>query len=596
MGHLAVQVFLLCCSIYQVHSDDAFNSFIVNVIEEFRLILPTIIFSADEVPQLCIDLKWVVCLDGSQNDATIIAEHLKTLHLTRKQDGVIFADNGKGISTLVQKVSNLVPSLFRSPCPVFMPLDHARLIELRLDSNVLFYKEEINDGYTLLEKYAFKDGTKFNKEFGSWNGITGLQLFASTNIWDRRNDMEGAVLTNTLKFYKNFAEPIYDSEGNLVRSEGSRPDRLHAVAESLNFTIKTVMTYDGQFGKKLENGTWTGCVGMLTRNLADACTAGLAWTMIRYTAIDYTDALAIPTGRYTLIGPSSRKSVLDMWVYAGVFDFLPLAVYVGSLLAILLGLLLTSYLVHGQDNYYIQRTVSGVGMLFSYVIQLGNHPGGGSNAVRIIHLTTSVLTFIMFAYFTTVITAEMTALAPLDNPIRSFDNVLQNDEIQVIVVTGSSWTSSLRRSSPETAKAAVYKTRIENNDNAWFETIDDAKAAVLTNPNTYLYSHTTMAKSTPGLVALKMDDSTPVSGGIGLQQDSELLGIMNYKMLKLAESGIIKRIDKRWPDVSRNEEFGVPEPGALAFNNILFPFTVLATGMITSMAFSFIEHILKGRI
>ena len=195
------------------------------------------------------------------------------------------------------------------------------------------------------------------------------------------------MLTNTLKFYKNFAEPIYDSEGNLVRSEGSRPDRLHAVAETLNFTIKTIMTYDGQFGKKLENGTWTGCVGMLTRNLADACTAGLAWTMIRYTAIDSTDALAIPTGRYTLIGPSSRKSVLDMWVYAGVFDFLPLAVYVGSLLAILLGLLLTSYFVHDKDNYYIERTISGLGMLFSYVIQLGNHPDERSNAVRIIHLT-----------------------------------------------------------------------------------------------------------------------------------------------------------------------------------------------------------------
>ena len=99
MGHLAVQVFLLCCSIYQVYSDDAFNSFIVNVMDEIRLILPTIIFSTDAVPQLCIDLKWVVCLDGSQNDATNIAEHLKTLHLTRKQDGVIFADNGNGMSS-----------------------------------------------------------------------------------------------------------------------------------------------------------------------------------------------------------------------------------------------------------------------------------------------------------------------------------------------------------------------------------------------------------------------------------------------------------------------------------------------------------------
>ena len=235
-------------------------------------------------------------------------------------------------------------------------------------------------------------------------------------------------------------------------------------------------------------------------------------------------------------------------------------------------------------------------MLFMYVIQFGNHPEGGSNAVRIIYFTSAILTFLMFAYFTTVVTAEMTALASLENPIQSFDDVAENEDIQVIVVTGASWTSSLRRSSPGTAKYEVFKNRIENNDNAWFETADAAREAVLTNPNTYFYSHTTQAKTGPGFVALRMTDSTPVSGGIGLQQNGELLDILNYKMLKLAESGIIKRIDKMWPDVSRNEEFGVAEPGALGINNVLFPFTVLATGIITAVASSFMEYIVRGRI
>ena len=90
-----------------------------------------------------------------------------------------------------------------------------------------------------------------------------------------------------------------------------------------------------------------------------------------------------------------------------------------------------------------------------------------------------------------------------------------------------------------------------------------------------------------------MTDSTPVSGGIGLQKNSELLNILNYKMLKLVESGIIKRIDMKWPDVTRNEEFGVAEPGALGFNNILFPFTVLATGTVTAVVSAWMEYIMK---
>ena len=38
----------------------------------------------------------------------------------------------------------------------------------------------------------------------------------------------------------------------------------------------------------------------------------------------------------------------------------------------------------------------------------------------------------------------------------------------------------------------------------------------------------------------------------------------------------------KWPDTSRNEDFGLPEPGALGFSNILFPFTSLLTGIITA--------------
>ena len=53
-------------------------------------------------------------------------------------------------------LDDLVP-LFRSPCPVFLPFDHAGLINLTLDSNVMFFKEEkIGGGYTLIDMYALK--------------------------------------------------------------------------------------------------------------------------------------------------------------------------------------------------------------------------------------------------------------------------------------------------------------------------------------------------------------------------------------------------------------------------------------------------------
>ena len=78
--------------------------------------------------------------------------------------------------------------------------------------------------------------------------------------------MEGGELINTLKFYKNRAEPIFDSQGKVTSTRGSMQDMLHTVAEVLNLTIDTVITADGQFGKLLNNKTWTGCVGIRLLN------------------------------------------------------------------------------------------------------------------------------------------------------------------------------------------------------------------------------------------------------------------------------------------------------------------------------------------
>ena len=103
----------------------------------------------------------------------------------------------------------------------------------------------------------------------------------SVHRWNRRRDLQGAAIVNTLAYYRNWAEPVYDGQGSLVGSQALMPDRLYAVAESLNLTIVTKLTPDGQFGKLLENGSWTGCVGMVVEDEADVCTIGLAWTVAR---------------------------------------------------------------------------------------------------------------------------------------------------------------------------------------------------------------------------------------------------------------------------------------------------------------------------
>ena len=64
-------------------------------------------------------------------------------------------------------------------------------------------------------------------------------------------------------------------------------------------------------------------------------------------------------------------------------------------------------------------------------------------------------------------------------------------------------------------------------------------------------------------------------------------------MIKLTEIGILKRIKDKWPDKSRNDEFGMAEPGGLGFNNVLFPFALLGAGIIAATVNACLEYIGK---
>ena len=70
---------------------------------------------------------------------------------------------------------------------------------------------------------------------------------------------------------------------------------------------------------------------------------------------------------------------------------------------------------------------------------------------------------------------------------------------------------------------------------------------------------------------------------------SEFREAFNYHLLKLSEHGILKRIYNRWPDTSRNEEFGIAEAAILGFENLLFPFSSLAIGMVAAVVLAALE-------
>ena len=61
------------------------EQFIKDIIGNYNLTSPTLILAEEELPELCFDMKWVLCLSTSQHEVSDVAIHLKVLHLNRKQ-------------------------------------------------------------------------------------------------------------------------------------------------------------------------------------------------------------------------------------------------------------------------------------------------------------------------------------------------------------------------------------------------------------------------------------------------------------------------------------------------------------------------------
>ena len=284
MEQLSIGMFIMTLCMFSVFNTVNCNTpteFLTDLLTTFHLKSPTLIFGDEEVPELCFTNHHVLCLQyvEDEKEATALLGHLDLLQQGRSQDAMIFVGGNK-IKKLIEMISHSEQSMYRSPSPVFMPIEHQSDFHLSLDSNIIFFKGN-NSLYTLTDQYAVKGDNQISQKIGIWTKDFGMKMLESIHRWNRRRDLQGSVIVNTLAYYKNWAEPVYDGQGGLVGSQALIPDRLYAVADSLNLSIDTKLTPDGQFGKLLENGSWTGCVGMVVRGEADVCTIGLAWTVAR---------------------------------------------------------------------------------------------------------------------------------------------------------------------------------------------------------------------------------------------------------------------------------------------------------------------------
>ena len=131
---------------------------------------------------------------------------------------------------------------------------------MKLDSNILFYKEEEPGTYQLLDKFAVKGGPPIVIDLGKWDPSYGMIIQNYKDRWDRRTDLRGAEIVNSLNTYGPWSVLLKDGDGKVVGSMGEMQELIFCITERLNINIKTI-EMPREPWKELENGSWTGIIG-----------------------------------------------------------------------------------------------------------------------------------------------------------------------------------------------------------------------------------------------------------------------------------------------------------------------------------------------
>ena len=571
------------------------EAFIEDTIEAWQLRSPTIIVN-DDIPTMCITYQWLLCLSNNHHGGELL-NHLASIHHHGKQDGLIFVGS-QGHEKLLQQLPESGSTISKSNYHVFMPLTYQNEIKLRLDSNIIFYRSIDIASFELYDVFAVKGGPPIKLNFGKWTFGNGFIFKMSMNRWERRTDLQGTIFINCLVHSPPESEFRKDENGSIMGSKGLFQDYLFYITDRLNVSIKTV---EAEWEASLINGSWNGPIGFLQRHEADVVTAKLGINLQRSAFIDFP--IKIEFWKLSLCAIRSTKGTSpNMWVYVNVFGFHQWMIFIALLILIVMVLIAIHALSEdpsgrefgtkrgSNKKHRLNSASSALAMVFLYTMQMGSHTNSKQLATRLLTLSMSILTLLLFSYYATDITAEMTSGSP-EIPIKTFKDVIYHN--YKVITTSPYYVRLLSRSEPGSAKREVHDNHLE-----MIKDYDDVAHDMIRNSRILWYGPVEMLNrqiSTDAhkAFALKMDDAVYSHGGFGLQKDSEFCALFNNYILKGLETGVIVGFKQSRYKDNPEENFEMMEPQPLGLNNVMFCFISLGIGICVSIINVMIELIIR---
>ena len=516
---------------------------------------------------------------------------------------LVFCEEGVDFAGLRWKARNFDGNVaWLVPQSVLDGMDLMAL-PLRLDSQLMGFRRNESGDYLFSEYYGVKGKPFSDQNFGSWSSTTSELDISEPAKWERRSNLQAAELVNTVLPWRPMIDVLEDG-----RTVGLLPDVLGMLKKSLNFTTVEVSPSDGEWGVLRERddgtGAWTGMVAQLKDGEADICGSSLSVTLARYTAVDFTVAIAEDVATLFVPNPAKTSAAkpVKLFVYLTIFtSWSWLAIWVMALAFSVAYLQLveedSSQHTFLSAKKFGSALAKGFSHFFLNLIQRATMVERSRVALsaKIFALSIIFLTVLLYECYVSDLTATMTAGGDAVN-LRSFGDVVNRD-YTVHIMGGTFVDASFASADPESDKGKVHKEQTSRLESP-IDYPAQLKALALSQPNSAVFEYALSYAGDNDLVpATGFLETLTTQVAFGLQKDSEFRQIFDHHLYKIFQTGLLRDLRYTWLEGEKPSDMSgrifQQDAQSLGFENLLFPQLVLLAGLVIGGVLCVVEFVDK---
>ena len=206
-------------------------------------------------------------------------------------------------------------------------------------------------------------------------------------------------------------------------------------------------------------------------------------------------------------------------------------------------------------------------------------------------VTVAVTMTVLFIHYTADLTTTMTVTTDTV-PIKSLIDIYKKGYDVLLPASGAVRTI-LKNAQPGDPLNEFYVKKIEGNPSSMWTNFSNAFVEQQLRKNPKLALVATMGFfEIPDTIMVDLEPSLTTQIAFGLPKGSEFRAALNYFILKMRESGLLKRLKASTSDSLANTlgtEQG--EAAVLGYENLLFPFVCLFCGASSAFTLSMIERL-----